>query len=105
MNKSWRLDEFMEDATKFYQDMEKVLAHKLFHPIVIRRMLSSEQERNYWIERSKLPEFQDYLTEINGEDDDYNLAKNSFGSAIKTNGIANHIKNNTYFFNLFLTFQ
>jgi glycine/D-amino acid oxidase-like deaminating enzyme len=80
MNKSWRLDEFMEDATKFYQEMEKVLAHKLFHPIVIRRMLSSEQERNYWIERSKLPEFQDYLTELNRDDDDYNLAKNSFGS-------------------------
>ena len=80
MNKSWRLDEFMNDATTFYQHMEKLLGQALFHPIVIRRMLSSEQERNYWIERSKLPEYQDYLSEITSDDERYSLAQNQFGS-------------------------
>jgi glycine/D-amino acid oxidase-like deaminating enzyme len=80
MNKSWRLDEFMKDATRFYLHVEKELGHTLFHPIVIRRMLSSEQERNYWIERSKLPEYQDYLTELTPEDETYSLAENHFGS-------------------------
>jgi glycine/D-amino acid oxidase-like deaminating enzyme len=80
MNKSWRLDEFMKDATTFYLHMEKELGYALFHPIVIRRMLSSEQERNYWIERSKQPEYQDYLTELTPEDERYSFAENQFGS-------------------------
>jgi glycine oxidase len=80
MNKSWRLDEFMKDATSFYLRIEKELGQTLFHPIVIRRMLSSEQERNYWVERSKLPEYQDYLTELTPEDETYSHAENHFGS-------------------------
>ncbi len=80
MNKSWRLDEFMKDAKSFYLQMEKELRHALFHPIVIRRMLSSEQERNYWLERSKLSEYQDYLTELSPADETYAHAENHFGS-------------------------
>jgi glycine/D-amino acid oxidase-like deaminating enzyme len=80
MNKSWRLDEFMKDATSFYLRIEKELRQTLFHPIVIRRMLSSEQERNYWVERSKLPEYQAYLTELTPEDETYSHAENHFGS-------------------------
>jgi len=80
MNKSWRLDEFMKDATSFYLRIEKELGQTLFHPIVIRRMLSSEQERNYWVERSKLPEYQAYLTELTPEDETYSHAENHFGS-------------------------
>lgn len=80
MNKSWRLDEFMTDARKYYLHIEQVLEHKLFHPIVIRRMLSSEQERNYWLERQNLQEFQAYLTEISPEDEAYSFAINQFGS-------------------------
>jgi len=80
MNKSWRLDEFMTDARKYYLHLEQVIEHKLFYPIVIRRMLSSEQERNYWVERSKLPEYQAYLTELTPEDETYSHAENLFGS-------------------------
>ncbi len=80
MNKSWRLDEFMKDATTFYLHMEKELGNALFHPIVIRRMLSSEQERNYWLERQKSPEFQTYLSEITPADESYSRAHNQFGS-------------------------
>lgn len=80
MNKSWRLDEFMSEAKNFYLQLEQTVQHKLFHPIVIRRMLSSEQERNYWLERQKSPEFSDYLSEISLEDENYSHAENHFGS-------------------------
>jgi glycine/D-amino acid oxidase-like deaminating enzyme len=80
MNKSWRLDEFMPESKNFYLQLEQIVQHKLFHPIVIRRMLSSEQERNYWLERQKSPEFSDYLSEISPEDECYSLAENHFGS-------------------------
>ncbi|MEY3585404.1 MAG: hypothetical protein RLZZ243_468 [Bacteroidota bacterium] len=80
MNKSWRLDEFMIDARNYYLHLEQALASKLFHPIVIRRMLSSEQERNYWLDRQKLPEFFEYLNEISSDDESYSLAENHFGS-------------------------
>jgi glycine/D-amino acid oxidase-like deaminating enzyme len=80
MNKSWRLDEFMIDARNYYLHLEQALASKLFHPIVIRRMLSSEQERNYWLDRQKLPEFFEYLNEISSDDESYSLAENNFGS-------------------------
>jgi glycine/D-amino acid oxidase-like deaminating enzyme len=80
MNKSWRLDEFMIDARNYYLHLEQALASKLFHPIVIRRMLSSEQERNYWLDRQKSPEFFEYLNEISSDDESYSLAENHFGS-------------------------
>lgn len=80
MNKSWRLDEFITDARNYYLHLEQVIEHKLFHPIVIRRMLSSEQERNYWLEKQKTQEFQGYLSEISTEDEVYSLANNQFGS-------------------------
>jgi glycine oxidase len=80
MNKSWRLDEFMIEARNYYLQLEQVLDAKLFHPIVIRRMLSSEQERNYWLDRQKTPEFQTYLSEITPADESYSLAHNQFGS-------------------------
>jgi glycine oxidase len=80
MNKSWRLDEFISDAKKYYLHLEQVIEHKLFHPKVIRRMLSSEQERTYWLERQNSQEFQAYLTEISPEDEAYSLANNQFGS-------------------------
>jgi glycine/D-amino acid oxidase-like deaminating enzyme len=80
MNKSWRLDEFISEARTFYQQLEHTVQYKLFHPIVIRRMLSSEQERNYWLERQKSPEFSDYLSEISPEDESYSHAENHFGS-------------------------
>lgn len=80
MNKSWRLDEFAMEAKSFYLEMEELLRQPLFHPLVIRRMLSSKQERNYWLEREKLPEFSEYLSQITGEDDAYDKAENEFGS-------------------------
>lgn len=80
MNKSWRLDEFLPEAKEFYISLEKKLDSKLFHPITIRRLFSSEQERTSWLEKQSLPEFENYLTPISEEDEKFDGAINQFGS-------------------------
>jgi glycine/D-amino acid oxidase-like deaminating enzyme len=80
MNKSWRLDEFIPEANEFYFTLENKLDVKLFHPITIRRLFSSEQERDSWLEKQNLPEFKNYLTPITKEDEGFDGANNPFGS-------------------------
>ncbi|MFY7945281.1 MAG: NAD(P)/FAD-dependent oxidoreductase, partial [Crocinitomicaceae bacterium] len=53
---------------------------KLFHPITIRRLFSSEQERVSWLEKQILPEFDKYLNPITDDDEGYDGANNPFGS-------------------------
>jgi glycine/D-amino acid oxidase-like deaminating enzyme len=80
MNKSWRLDDFITEAKEFYLALENKLDVELFHPITIRRLFSSEQERTSWLEKQILPGFENYLTPISDEDEGYNGANNPFGS-------------------------
>jgi len=80
MNKSWRLDEFITEANEFYLALENKLDVKLFHPITIRRLFSSEQERDSWLVKQNLPEFKKYLTPITKEDEGFDGANNLFGS-------------------------
>jgi glycine/D-amino acid oxidase-like deaminating enzyme len=80
MTKSWRLDEFSPFAIDFYTNWEKECKSQFYHPITIRRMFSSEQERGYWLKKQSNPDYQDYLTEVNEEDETYSLAKNDFGT-------------------------
>jgi glycine/D-amino acid oxidase-like deaminating enzyme len=80
MTKSWRLDEFSPFAIDFYTNWEQACNTQFYHPITIRRMFSSEQERGYWLKKQSNPDYQDYLTEVNEEDETYSLAKNDFGT-------------------------
>ncbi len=80
MNKSWRLDEFITEANEFYLRLENKLDVTLYHPITIRRLFSSVQERDGWLEKQILPEFKNYLTPITEEDEGYDAANNQFGS-------------------------
>ncbi|MFM8596759.1 MAG: NAD(P)/FAD-dependent oxidoreductase [Flavobacteriales bacterium] len=80
MNKSWRLDEFMPDAQAFYQEISQEIGEDLFHPIVIRRFFSSEQERQLWSERQEMTEYKAYLNPISSEDLSHAGAHNTFGS-------------------------
>ena len=80
MTKSWRLDEFSPFAIDFYTNWEKACKTQFYHPITIRRMFSSEQERGYWLKKQINPDYQNYLTEVNEEDESYSLAKNDFGT-------------------------
>jgi len=80
MNKSWRLDECMEDAIPFYKALEQQFNTPLYFPITIRRMFSSLQERDFWEKRQDLDEYKAYLTPISEADNNYSKAKNEFGS-------------------------
>lgn len=80
MNKSWRLDEFLPEAKAFYLQIEQRLASSFFHPIVIRRFFSSEQERILWEEKSQDQEFFNYLEKITSQDLQNTDATNTFGS-------------------------
>lgn len=80
MTKSWRLDEFTQYLEEFYTNLEQETQSSFFHPITIRRMFSSEQERDFWIEKQDKLEFQEYLYKITPEDENFNKAPNEFGS-------------------------
>lgn len=80
MNKSWRLDEFLPEAQEFYLEIEKKLDTQFYHPIVIRRFFSSEQERLLWKERSNETAYEAYLEKIIPSDEQNQMANNTFGS-------------------------
>lgn len=80
MNKSWRLDDFHPEAAAFYQAIEKILGVKLYHPLIIRRFFSSEQERKLWDQREKDPAYGAYLEKLSPQDLQHQGANNTFGS-------------------------
>ena len=102
MNKSWRLDECMNDAIPFYKELGLKFNKQLYFPITIRRMFSSLQEREFWEKRQDLEEYKDYLTHISEEDNNYSKASNEFGSgrlqqAFWVDAIAYYEGNREYF--------
>lgn len=74
MTKSWRLDEFMPYLKEFYNDLEQDTNSTFFHPITIRRIFSSEQERQFWLDKENNEEFSPYLNKINSDDDNFTKA-------------------------------
>jgi glycine oxidase len=80
MNKSWRLDEFLPEAQAFYQDIERELQTQFYHPIVIRRFFSSDEERANWQTRTENEGYQAYLEKLTTSDLTHTAAINTFGS-------------------------
>lgn len=80
MNKSWRLDEFLPEAQAFYQEIERELQTQLYHPIVIRRFFSSDEERANWQTRTENEAYQAYLEKLTTSDLTHTAAINNFGS-------------------------
>ncbi len=82
MTKSWRADELIPYLEKFYINLESYSQKSFYHPIVIRRFFSSEQEKGFWIDKQGLAEFEEYMNVITNDDLDYNSygTKNDFGS-------------------------
>jgi glycine/D-amino acid oxidase-like deaminating enzyme len=88
MTKSWRVDEFLPFAKNFYNNFGAEWGGKIFHEITIRRMFSSQQEANFWLEKQNKPEFSAYLTPLSEEDLNFDKAINDFGSG--------RVKNSAY---------
>lgn len=80
MTKSWRVDEFIPFAEDFYTNFGKACKQQFFFPITIRRMFSTEQERNFWLEKQELEAFSPYLIKVTKEDEHYSSAINIHGS-------------------------
>lgn len=92
MTKSWRIDEFLPAAKSFYAEFTEACNEQFLFPIDIRRLFSSEQEHNFWIEKQDLVAYKDYLIPLTKEDDEYNRAINEFGTGRLKNGyyVATH---------------
>ena len=80
MTLSWRTDEFIPKAVEEYRSIEQETGSSFFHSLNIRRLFSSEQERQFWIDKHKLPEFSPYMNPLTDEDVTYAKAKNDFGT-------------------------
>jgi len=83
MAKSWRIDELLPYAVEFYHNLEGETGENFYHPIVIRRFFSSEQERGFWEKKQSELEYIDYMHPLTEDDINYNKyqLKNDFGSA------------------------
>ncbi len=86
MTKGWRVDEFVPFLQFFYVQMEEKTGTSFFHPIVIRRMFSSEHERELWLKKQSRDDFSEYMHVVTSEDDQYDRAINNFGSGRIKNG-------------------
>ena len=80
MTKSWRVDEFLPYLIDFYTTIEQETEANFFYELPIRRLFSSEQERDFWLEKENNPAFQAYMHPVTEGDKSYNKAKNPFGS-------------------------
>lgn len=80
MTKSWRVDEFLPFLKSFYNDLEKETNAKFLHGLPIRRLFSSVQERDFWLEKQENIEFQPYMFPVTTEDMNYAVSLNDFGS-------------------------
>ncbi|MBM3452563.1 MAG: FAD-binding oxidoreductase [Bacteroidetes bacterium] len=79
--KSWRVDQFLPSLIEFYSKLEKETKQSFFYPLKLRRIFSSNQEKEEWIKKQTCEEFKPYLEKINSKDDSYNLVKSPFGTA------------------------
>lgn len=80
MTKSWNVDVFMPFLIDFYRQLEAETGHSFYHPITIRRMFSTQQERELWLDKENLPAFQNYMNTVSEADDNFSDAINKFGS-------------------------
>jgi glycine oxidase len=80
MTKSWRVDEMLPYSNAFYSELSEKTGVRLHVPITLRRMFSSEQERDFWLTKEKRADFSPYLNPVTTEDMNFDGAINTFGS-------------------------
>lgn len=85
VTKSWRVDEFLPEAVRFYRELERSTQCKFFKEIKIRRFFASEQEKKYWDEKQKTTEYQNYLSPSENLKRPYSNSDKKWGSGIVKN--------------------
>lgn len=60
---SWRCDDFLPVARKFYTSIEKQTGGKFFHDRIALRLFKSETEQQYWTDRVSNPDYTSHLTD------------------------------------------
>lgn len=80
MTKSWRVDEFLPFLKSFYKELEDETNSKFLHELPIRRLFSSVQERDFWLEKQVNTGFQPYMFKVTEQDMNYDVSLNEFGS-------------------------
>lgn len=80
MTKSWRVDDFIPYLKTFYREMEKETGASFFHDIPVRRLFSTEQERDFWLKKQEREDFQPFMNKVSEDDYAYSGGKNPFGS-------------------------
>ena len=88
MNLSWRAKESIDYLRLFYRGVESKTSLSFFQNIDLRRIFSSQQERDNWLDRSSKPEFLQFMHPINDSDDAYNQAPTPFGTGRLKNAFA-----------------
>ncbi len=99
MNRAWRIDECIEAVNDFYRNLEEKAGSSFFHPITLRRMFSNEQERQLWLQKQVLPEYEAYMAVTTDDDNNFQGAINNCGSGrvknasyVKTKVFLNDVK-------------
>ena len=82
MNLSWRAQEFLPYARRFYLGLEKKFGASFLADLKIRRFFSSEQERGYWQTKQHEDLYKDFLTVHEDFDIPIPNAKSKFGSGL-----------------------
>ena len=86
ITKGWRVDDFIPALQLFYREMEAATESTFFHPIQIRRLFSSEEEKGLWIKKQVREDFKNFMHQITDEDENYDRTLNPFGSGRLKNG-------------------
>jgi len=90
MTKGWRVDEFIPYSAEFYQSIEAETGTSFFQNLPIRRLFSTEHERELWLKKQERDDFKDYMTLLNENDNNYSRSINDFGSGRIKNAYAVH---------------
>ncbi len=103
MIKTWRGDELIPALNKFYPDLEQKIGHSFFYPIKLRRVFSSNDERNFWNEKLNDSAYSNYLNAIENQENTPEYINNICGSAfVNTPGYVDTNRFMKYNHNYFL---
>lgn len=82
MMKTWKGDTLIPYLNKFYPEIEAKTDKKFFFKRKIRRVFSTKEEKEKWLEREQDSTYEDYIFSIKKNDSEPNYIKSSYGSGV-----------------------